>query len=281
MKIGLCQFRVEPEKEKNLEKAAQLLKAAAEAGAEMAVLPEMFNCPYHQDHFPVYAEEEGGRTTGLLSRIAREERLWVVGGSIPERDREKVYNTCFIYDPGGNRVARHRKLHLFDIDLPGKVTMAESATLTAGEEFTLFTAGTIRVGVAICYDLRFPEYARILSLQGADLMVVPAAFSRVTGPAHWEILLRTRAVDNQFYTAGVSSVPNPSLSYLAYGHSMLVDPWGEIKGALGEEEGVLVGTVDPARLRQIRSELPLLTHRRTDLYQLSSCAPAALPVSST
>ncbi len=271
MKIGLCQFRVELEKEKNLEKAAKLLKTAAEAGAEMAVLPEMFNCPYDQEYFPVYAEEEGGRTTNLLSRIAREEGLWVVGGSIPEREGEKVYNTCFVYDPAGNRVARHRKLHLFDIDLPGKVTIAESATLTAGEECTLFTAGDCRVGVAICYDLRFPEYARILSLQGADLMVVPAAFSNVTGPAHWEILLRTRAVDNQFYTAGVSSVPNPSLSYLAYGHSMLVDPWGEIKGALGEEEGVLVGTVDPARLEQIRSELPLLAHRRTDLYQLSSC----------
>ena len=271
MKIGLCQLRVEPEKEKNLEKAARMLKTAAGAGAEMAVLPEMFNCPYQQDLFPVYAEEEGGRTTSLLSRVAREEGLWVVGGSIPERDGEKVYNTCFIYDPNGNRVARHRKLHLFDIDLPGKVTVAESATLTQGEEFTLFTAGTCRVGVGICYDLRFPEYARILSLRGADLMVIPAAFSQVTGPAHWEILLRTRAVDNQFYTAGVSSAPNRSLSYLAYGHSMLVDPWGEIKGALGEEEGVLVGTVDPARLEQIRSELPLLAHRRTDLYQLSSC----------
>ena len=265
MKIGLCQLRVEPEKEKNLEKAARMLKTAAGAGAEMAVLPEMFNCPYQQDLFPVYAEEEGGRTTSLLSRVAREEGLWVVGGSIPERDGEKVYNTCFIYDPNGNRVARHRKLHLFDIDLPGKVTVAESATLTQGEEFTLFTAGTCRVGVGICYDLRFPEYARILSLRGADLMVIPAAFSQVTGPAHWEILLRTRAVDNQFLRPG--SPPHQTVPLLpGLRHSMLVDPWGEIKGALGEEEGVLVGTVDPGRLQEVRSVLPILANRRTDLY---------------
>lgn len=267
MKIGLCQLRVEPEKERNLEKAAEMLRSAADGGAEMAILPEMFNCPYHHDYFPVFAEEEGGQTTSLLSQIAKERGFWVVGGSIPERAGEKVYNTCFIFDPDGNRVARHRKLHLFNIDLPGKVTVAESATLTAGEEFTLVDTGICRVGVGICYDLRFPEYARLLALKGADLLVIPAAFSRVTGPAHWEILLRTRAVDNQVYMAGVSSAPNPSSSYLAYGHSMLVDPWGEIKGVLGEKEEILVGEVDFARLQQIRSELPLLAHRRTDLYQ--------------
>ncbi len=269
MKIALCQLRVEAEKEKNLAKAGQMLARAAENGAELAVLPEMFTCPYEHENFPVFAEAEGEETTALLSRIAAEKGMWVVGGSIPERVGEKIYNTCFVFNPQGKRVARHRKLHLFDFELPGGAVIKESATLTAGQELTLVETGSCRLGIGICYDLRFPEYIRLLSLAGAELVIIPAAFSRVTGPAHWEILLRTRAVDNQVFMAGVSSAPNPSLSYLAHGHSMLVDPWGKIIKALGEEEEILLVEMDRERLAQIRRELPLLAHRRTDLYRVA------------
>lgn len=271
MKIALCQLRVEAEKEKNLAKARQMLVRAAGHGAELAVLPEMFTCPYQHENFPVFAEAEGEETTTLLSRAAGEEGIWVVGGSFPERVGEKIFNTCFVYNPQGERVARHRKLHLFDFELPGGVSVKESATLTAGEELTLVDTGACRLGIGICYDLRFPEYTRLLSLGGAELAVIPAAFSRVTGPAHWEILLRTRAVDNQVFMAGVSSAPNPSLSYLAHGHSMMVDPWGKIINALGEEEEILLVEMDLKRLPQVRDKLPLLAHRRTDLYQVTGC----------
>jgi predicted amidohydrolase len=263
---------VVPDKFANLETAREMICAAARRGAALAVLPEMFNCPYDNSLFRDYAEPlPGGATDAMLADAARTEGMWLVGGSIPELDpvTGRVYNSCGVYDPRGELVARHRKLHLFDVDLPGGVTFQESATLSAGNTLTVVPTPLLTLGVAICYDLRFPELSRLMALRGAELLVFPGAFNQVTGPAHWELLLRARAVDNQVFVAGVSPALNPGASYHAWGHSALVDPWGTVVAAASLGPELVVATIDRQRLRQVREQLPLLRHRRRDLYRVS------------
>jgi predicted amidohydrolase len=161
-----------------------------------------------------------------------------------------------------------KKAHLFDVELKEGLVFRESDVLSRGDGITVVDTGFGRIGVAICYDIRFPEVARIMALQGAKVMVVPAAFNMITGPAHWEVTLRTRALDNQLYVAGAAPARDEQASYVAYGHSMLVDPWGRVVESLDEKEGIIIAEIDQDRLEQVRNELPLLKHRRTDLYEI-------------
>ena len=163
----------------------------------------------------------------MLIDSAIENKVWIIGGSIPERDGDNVYNTCIVVNPEGSIVAKHRKVHLFDIDVPGKITFKESDTLSAGNQLTVFDTPFCRIGLGICYDMRFPEQSQLMKDAGAEMIVFPGAFNLTTGPAHWELLLRGRAVDNQLYVAGVSPARNPSSDYKAWGHSTLVSPWGK------------------------------------------------------
>ncbi|HYH01565.1 MAG TPA: carbon-nitrogen hydrolase family protein, partial [Bacillota bacterium] len=229
IRLGICQFKVGCDKTFNLIKAEQAINQAVDEGAQMVVLPEMFNCPYQQEFFSQFAETApGGETLIRLAELAETNKCYIVGGSIPEQAEGNLYNTCFIFDRTGQIIARHRKIHLFDIEIPGKVSFKESAVLKAGQELTWFDTEFGRFGVVICYDLRFPELFRLMADAGVQGVLIPAAFNLTTGPAHWETLMRARAIDNQVYIIGVGPASDSSAQYVAYGHSVVVDPWGTV-----------------------------------------------------
>lgn len=268
IKVGICQMAVEDDKRFNLVKAAHMIGQAAKSGCHLAVLPEMFNCPYQAELFPEYAEAyPHGPSIQMLAETAARHKILVIGGSIPERDEAgRIYNTSFSFDEQGNLLGRHRKVHLFDVDIKSGTTFQESKTLTAGRDITVINTAQLCFGVAICYDIRFSRLAREMTLQNADLLVYPAAFGPVTGPAHWELLLRSRAVDNQVFVIGAAPAKNPAAEYQAYGHSMLVDPWGRIIAAAEEAETLLTGEIDAAVTAKIREELPILKHWREEIF---------------
>lgn len=282
--MGLCQMKVGIDKKSNLAKAEAMVREAAARGANVVSLPEIFNCPYANKYFREYAEDRNGETTSMLSALAKELGIYLIGGSIPEIEEGgaskegeagevggagkegKVYNTCFVFDREGNVIARHRKVHLFDVDVENGIRIRESDTITPGEDLTVFDTEYGRFGIAICYDIRFPELFRSLALAGAKMVILPAAFSFATGIAHWDITLRTRALDNQFYLAAVSPARDPESPYLAYGHSCIATPWGEFSAKTDHRETILIGEVDLDYVNQIRNQLPLLAHRKPELY---------------
>ena len=267
-RIGLCQMKVVDDKEVNLDKAKYLIGKAAENGAEMVVLPEMFNCPYDTSKFRDYAESRfKSKSLEAVSSTATEHDIYLVAGSIPELLDKKLYNSCFIFNKNGDVLDFHRKMHLFDVDIPG-VVFKESEIITAGDTVTVVETPPLKIGVAICYDLRFPELFRLMALKGADIMVVPGAFNMTTGPVHWETTIRARAIDNQTYVAAVSPSSNTDLSYVAYGHSMVVDPWGNVVAQAGVDEEIIYASIDKNYIQKLRNELPLLKNRREDVYEL-------------
>lgn len=226
IRLGLCQMRVTPDKQENLRRAESCLRQAAAQGANLALLPEMFNCPYENACFPVYGEPAGGETWQFLSGMARELGIYLAGGSVPEIEGEAIYNTCYLFSPQGEELARHRKVHLFDIDVPGGQRFMESDTLTAGSQITVVDTALGKLGLAICFDIRFAEFFRVMGDLGAQLILVPAAFNMTTGPLHWDLAFRMRALDQQCFVAGCSPARDRSASYVAYGHSLVCNPWG-------------------------------------------------------
>ncbi len=267
-RIGICQMTVTDSKDANLIKAEEMIRQAGSENCRIVVLPEMFNCPYENKSFPVFAEEFPGPTTEKLSSLAGELGVYIFGGSIPELHDGSIYNTSFIFDRRGHMIGKHRKIHLFDIDIEGGIRFKESDTLERGNQVTVVDTEYGKIGTAICYDMRFPELMRLMVLKGAEIIIVPAAFNTTTGPAHWEVTLRARALDNQVYYIAASPARNLNASYHAYGHSALVNPWGEIVSQADEKETIIYGEIDMKYIRKIRTELPLLQHRRTDLYEL-------------
>lgn len=266
--LAVCQINVTGDKTLNIKHAGDVVQQAASRGAQVVLLPEMFNCPYDTRVFPDYAESyPQGETVQMLSRVAAELGIVLVGGSIPERDGNIVYNTCFVFGPQGDLLGRHRKMHLFDVDLPD-LKVRESSTLGPGSDFTVIKTGICNMGVMICYDVRFPEVSRLLALEGIDVLLIPAAFNMVTGPAHWDLTMRMRAVDNQVYVAAASPARDEQAEYMTYGHSMVVDPWGAVVVQAGTGEEMIMAEINPAKIREVRERLPLLAQRRTDLYGL-------------
>ena len=268
MRVALIQMSVSDDKGQNIRSACEKLRTAAENGADLAVLPEMFCCPYQNDCFRAYGEGENGPAQAALSAVAKELGIYVVGGSLPELSEGKVYNTSYVYDRRGLLIAKHRKAHLFDIDISGGQRFMESDTLSPGNAITTFETEFGTMGLCICFDLRFEELARCMCLRGAKVIFVPAAFNMTTGPAHWELLFRQRAVDNQCFTVGVSPARDETAGYVAYGNSIAVDPWGTVLCRAGAEETILYADLDLARLDAVRQQLPILSARRTDLYEV-------------
>ena len=267
IKLGLCQMAVSRDKGENLRRAQAALEQAARQGAQLAMLPEMFNCPYENPCFPVYGEPAGGETWQFLSRMARELGLYLAGGSVPELEGGKVYNTCYFFSPEGEELARHRKVHLFDIDVPGGQRFKESDSLTAGDQITVVDTPLGKIGLAICFDIRFSELFRVMGARGAQIILVPAAFNMTTGPVHWDLAFRSRAVDNQLFVAGCSPARDTGASYVAYGHSLVCNPWGTVVAQLDEKAGVQVAQLDLDDLARYRGQIPILSGRRTDLYE--------------
>ncbi|KAF9582872.1 hypothetical protein BGW38_010644 [Lunasporangiospora selenospora] len=240
--IALIQLAVTADKPANLANARNHVLEAASNGANLVVLPECFNSPYGTGYFPEYAESvKDGASVKALSAMAKDAKVYLIGGSIPERDLtdDKVYNTCTIYNPAGELIATHRKVHLFDIDVPGKIRFQESETLTAGNKLTQFDTEYGKIGVGICYDIRFPEPAMIAARQGCFAMIYPGAFNMTTGPLHWELLQRARAVDNQMYVAACSPARDLNATYHAWGHSTIVGPAGDVLQTTDEKQGII------------------------------------------
>lgn len=275
IKIALCQMNVVDNKEKNIEKAIQMIKESKNQGADLAVLPEMFNCPYENEKFIEYAEIlEDSQTLMEISDIAKEENIHVLAGSVPELERddeedtESIYNTAVFFDNNGKQLGKHRKMHLFDIDVKGKIYFKESDTLSAGNDFTVINTDLARIGIGICYDIRFVELSRIMALDGAEILIFPGAFNLTTGPAHWELLFRSRALDNQVYAIGVAPALDEDASYNSYGHSIAVNPWGEVIEELDYSEELKIVEIDLDEIKRVREEIPVLKNRRVDLYEI-------------
>ena len=276
IKIALCQMNVVDNKEKNIEKAIQMIKESKEQGADLAVLPEMFNCPYENEKFIEYAEElENSQTLKEMAKIAKEENIHVLAGSIPELERDdendtdSIYNTAVFFDNNGKQLGKHRKMHLFDIDVKGKIYFKESDTLSAGNDFTIINTDLARIGIGICYDIRFVELSRIMALNGAEILIFPGAFNLTTGPAHWELLFKSRALDNQVYAIGVAPALDEDASYNSYGHSIAVNPWGEVIEELDYSEELKIVEIDLDEIKRVREEIPVLKNRRVDLYEIN------------
>lgn len=272
-KIGLCQFSVTSDKMRNIAHAREAIEEAANKGAELVLLPEIWNSPYSNDSFPVYAEDielggDASPSTAMLSEVARSLKITIIGGSIPEKCGDRLYNTCCVFGTDGNLKAKHRKIHLFDIDIPGQMTFKESKTLTAGENPTIVDTDVGRIGIGICYDIRFQELAAIYAARGAHLLCYPGAFNMTTGPLHWELLQRARAADNQLYVATCSPARDTSSGYVAWGHSTLVGPYGEVLATTEHDEAIVVAEIDYLLIEQRRLYLPFINQRRGDLYQL-------------
>lgn len=269
LKLALCQMQVVDNKNLNVKKALQMIKESSKEDVQLVILPEMFNCPYENSKFEEYAEYMGASPTlKSMSSAASKFDLHLVAGSIPEKTDEGIYNTSFVFDNQGEIIGFHRKIHLFDIDVPGKITFKESDTLKSGNDITVVDTELGKMGIGICYDIRFPELSRIMALKGADILVFPGAFNMTTGPAHWEPLIRTRAIDNQVFVVAVSPAPNNNANYVAYGHSMVCNPWGEVLSIAEFEENIIYAELDLKSEQKIREELPLLKNRRSDIYHL-------------
>lgn len=268
LRIASVQLAKQPTKEETYAHIRALVGAIPDGAADLVMLPEMWNGPYDARLFPTFAEPDGGPSWQFLSALAKEKRVYLCGGSIAEREGERVYNTSYVFDPEGRQIAKHRKMHLFDIDVTGGQRFFESDTLTAGNSVTVFDTPFCRIGLCICYDFRFPELARLTVDAGAKVLLVTAAFNMTTGPAHWELLFRSRAVDNQVYTVGVAPARDPDASYRSWGHSIVCSPWGDVLMQADETETVRITALDLDRLEQVRKELPVLKQRRTDVYRL-------------
>lgn len=269
IKVAAIQMPIVTDKMQNVRTAGIYLEKIKDEKPDFVILPEMFCCPYQTQNFPVYAEEESGPVWQQLSEYAKQYGIYLISGSMPEKDAEgKVYNTSYIFDRQGKQIGKHRKVHLFDIDVTGGQTFKESDTLTAGDHDTVFDTEFGRMGVMLCFDIRFPELARMMVNDGAKAIFVPAAFNMTTGPAHWELSFRTRALDNQIYMIGCAPMRDESAGYISWGHSIVTDPWGRVIDMLDEKEGVLLTELNLDYEEQVREELPLLKSRRKDMYRL-------------
>lgn len=278
IKTAVLQTKVFADKEKNIRQLEEILASGKTEGADLVTLPEMFACPYETGNFPLYAEAEGGPSWQELSALSKKYGIYLSAGSMPElvraqksggsEGKDRVYNTAYVFGRDGRQIGKHRKAHLFDINVEGGQCFKESDTLSPGEKIGCFDTEFGRIGLCICYDFRFPETARLMAQDGAKVILVPAAFNMTTGPAHWELMFRQRAVESQCYVIGTAPARDPKSSYTSWGHSIAVDPWGRILTQMDEKEGIRIVELDLDYVDKVRRELPLLAHRRTDLYQL-------------
>jgi predicted amidohydrolase len=269
LRVACVQVNAGDDKAANLEKVEKLVGRAAATGADLVVLPEKWNAIGSPDVFRASAERvDSGETFGAMSGWAARHGITLVGGSVTElrEGREKLSNTCAVYDPGGELVALYRKIHMFDVDVGGQ-SYRESEAEEAGDEVVACEAEGWRVGLTICYDLRFPELWRILALDGAELITAPAAFTLFTGKDHWELLLRARAVENQLYVAAANQWGSFAPGKACYGRSLIADPWGVVVAAAPDEDCVVSAELERSRIDRIRQSLPSLANRQPAAYR--------------
>lgn len=270
LNVALIQTNPTFDFEFNLNRVEELFKEVKEKKpeTELIVLPEHFSTPINKDQYFKHAETIPGVRYSLLSRLAKEHSVNVVGGSFTESFEGKLYNTSLSFDKQGVLIGRHRKVHLFDIDIPNKITAKESETFSGGDSVTLINIPEFGVvGEGICYDIRFPELATIASRKDSFCMVYPSAFNTTTGPLHWSLLAQSRALDNQMYVIMCSPARNDELKYPVYGHSMIVNPSGKVIAEAGDQEEIIYGKLDPTFIKDFRELIPIRTQTRFDVYK--------------
>ena len=262
--VAAAQMTSTGDRARNLEVAIRLVEEAAERGANLVGLPENFSFMGRDEERIAGAETLEGPTVSALREVARRRRVYVLAGSIAEKvdDPGKTANTSVLVADDGAIAGHYRKIHLFDVSIPDGARYAESETVAPGDRAVVVPTALGRVGLTVCYDLRFPELYRRLADEGADLMCIPAAFTLYTGKDHWEVLVRARAIENLAYVLAPAQVGRHSANRVTFGNAMVVDPWGVVLARCPDGEGVCVAPVSDARLAQVRREIPALQHRR-------------------
>jgi deaminated glutathione amidase len=281
MRVAAVQLNSTDEYDRNMEVAERLVRGAAEAGAELVVLPEKWTVLGSHEAIRAFAEPLDGPSLTAASRWASELNIHLLAGSIPEAvpGQEKLGNTSVLLGPDGAFRGVYRKIHLFDVDVEG-VSYRESEIEQAGNEIVTADVGSLRVGLTVCYDLRFPELYRILALRGARLITIPSAFTERTGRDHWEVLLRARAIENQAFVVAADQIGDAPPQYRSYGRSMIIDPWGVVLAQAADTEGFVTADLDFTIQNEMRESLPSLRHRRPGAYAWpdAEAAPGTPPV---
>jgi len=264
LRAAAIQMSSGSDKPANLDRAEALIRAAAERGARLVVLPEVFNWRGPRGAEADFAEAIPGPTSERLAKLARELGIHLQAGSISERieGERRCYNTALLFAPSGELVGQYRKIHLFDVEIPGQVSAHESAARKPGEQTVVVQTEIGAIGLSVCYDLRFPELYRRLVRDGAEMLCIPSAFTFPTGAAHWEPLVRARAIENQCYVIAPDQFGTSPNGYRDYGSSMIVDPWGAVIARASEGEAIAMAEIRLDYLRKVRTELPSLTHAR-------------------
>jgi predicted amidohydrolase len=278
LRVAAVQLNSNGEKPRNLEAAERLVRAAAADGAELVALPEKWNLLAAGEQLLAGAEPLDGPSLAAARGWARELGIHLLAGSICEAAPERAFNTSVLIGPDGGDLAVYRKIHLFDVDAGG-VSYRESAHEQAGAELATATAvaGELRLGLSVCYDLRFPELYRILALRGAELLAVPAAFTSATGRDHWEVLLRARAIEDQAFVLAPNQAGTAPPRFDSWGHSTIVDPWGRLLAVAADDAGecFVAADLDRAERARLLQSLPALVHRRPDAYAWPSAGEVA------
>jgi deaminated glutathione amidase len=266
--VVAVQMNSRDDRSDNMATALALIDQAAASGARLVVLPEVWPYIGPEAGNRDAAESIPGPITDLLAERARRHGIYLHAGSIYEQRQgePKLFNTAVVFDPSGDMIAKYSKIHMFDVTLDGVADYRESATNAPGDEIVTFDLDGMTVGLAICYDLRFPELFRILALRGAETIVLPAAFTMTTGKDHWEVLIRARAIENQVYMIAAAQVGPDSSGRWCYGRSMVVDPWGNVVALAPDVETALHATVDRSIVRKVRRQIPSLSNRMPDRY---------------
>ncbi len=265
--VAAIQLCSNEDKDRNLKLVDEYINNAVKDDARVVVLPEMFNCCGHTKVMVEKAENIPGRTIDFLSDKARTHRIYIVCGSVFEKvGNSMVHNTSVIVGPSGKILAKYSKIHLFDVDIQDKIRYKESENVVAGHKIVTSNIENVEVGLSICYDLRFCELFRSLALKGAKVVFIPSAFTSTTGEYHWEPLIKARAIENQIFMVAANQIGTSPNNITCYGKSMIVDPWGRVLAKAKDNENVITAMIDLDLLKEVRTEIPLFEHRRTDLY---------------
>ncbi|KRZ76080.1 Omega-amidase NIT2 [Trichinella papuae] len=273
-RLALIQNLVSPDKNENLLRIGEKIAEAARKGAKIVMLPECFNSPFGNEYFPKYAESlQDGPTVKQLSNFAKQNDVYIIGGSMPELLNGAIYNCCPLINRQGDLVGKYHKMHLFDVDFPNKLQFKESDVITPGSQPVIFRTEFCKIGIGICYDVRFSELSYLYKEKDCKLLVYPSAFSKTTGPLHWELLARSRAAESQCYVAMCSPARDDTCSYPAWGYSIVTNPLGRIECMAKESEEIIYADLNLKVVDDVRKEMPLLKHRRHDIYQTISCVP--------
>jgi predicted amidohydrolase len=267
-KVALCQIKPEFDTDNSVKNALEMIKKAADNGAQLISLPEMFYYPYDLNKIPqIIGKEE--KYLDLLRNIAKNKSVYLCTGSMAfKKEDGKIYNTSHLIGPDGTILGEYSKCHLYDANING-AAIRESSVFSPGKKITVIPTEIGRLGILICYDIRFPEFTLLYSKAGVDILLVPAVFNVITGQAHWNVMMRTRAIENQLFLLAISQANNSKASYSSYGHSLAINPWGEIMCESNDKEEISFCILDPEKLEESRKMLPLLKHRRNDIYNIT------------